>query len=154
LSQGPYQGNDPPDDRPTEQDVQTSDGGPVALVPAKVSREQVGDRTEYEHRHALQYLVSRHAFIPLLYLLLSRVLQSSIRHSLNELQDIQRLVAERIKKIRKARGLTQDQLAERAGLNRTHLYRLESGRQSMTLRTLKTIADALDVRVRELVKDL
>jgi transcriptional regulator with XRE-family HTH domain len=82
------------------------------------------------------------------------VLQSSIRHSLNELQDIQRLVAERIKKIRKVKGLTQDQLAERAGLNRTHLYRLESGRQSMTLRTLKTIADALGVRVRELVKDL
>jgi transcriptional regulator with XRE-family HTH domain len=41
-----------------------------------------------------------------------------------------------------------------AGLNRTHLYRLESGKQSMTLRTLKLIADTLDVRVRELVKDL
>lgn len=64
------------------------------------------------------------------------------------------MVAERIKKIRKKKGITQEQLAERAGLNRTHLYRLETGRQSMTLRTLKIIADALDVRVRELVKDL
>jgi transcriptional regulator with XRE-family HTH domain len=68
--------------------------------------------------------------------------------------DIQRVVAERIKKIRKKKGITQEQLAERAGLNRTHLYRLETGRQSMTLRTLKIIADALEVRVRELVKDL
>lgn len=64
------------------------------------------------------------------------------------------MVAERIKKIRKKKGITQEQLAERAGLNRTHLYRLETGRQSMTLRTLKIIADALEVRVRELVKDL
>ena len=64
------------------------------------------------------------------------------------------MVAERIKKIRKAKGITQEQLAELAGLNRTHLYRLESGKQSMTLRTLKIVADALSVRVRELVKDL
>jgi XRE family transcriptional regulator, regulator of sulfur utilization len=70
------------------------------------------------------------------------------------LQDIQRVVAARIKKIRKAKGITQEQLAELAGLNRTHLYRLESGKQSMTLRTLKVVADALNVRVRELVKDL
>jgi XRE family transcriptional regulator, regulator of sulfur utilization len=83
------------------------------------------------------------------------VLHSSILHSLDELQDdIQRVVAERIKKIRKAKGITQEQLAELAGLNRTHLYRLESGKQSMTLRTLKIVADALAVRVRELVKDL
>jgi transcriptional regulator with XRE-family HTH domain len=70
------------------------------------------------------------------------------------LQDIQRVVADRIKKIRKAKGITQEQLAELAGLNRTHLYRLESGKQSMTLRTLKLVADALNVRVQELVKDL
>jgi transcriptional regulator with XRE-family HTH domain len=70
------------------------------------------------------------------------------------LQDIQLAVAERIKEIRKSKGITQDQLADMAGLNRTHLYRLESGKQSMTLRTLKLIADTLDVRVRELVKDL
>ena len=88
-------------------------------------------------------------------MLLSRVLQGSIRPSLNGLQDdIQRVVAERIKKIRKAKGITQEGLAERAGLNRTHLYRLEGGKQSMTLRTLKVIADTLGVRVRELVKDL
>jgi transcriptional regulator with XRE-family HTH domain len=68
--------------------------------------------------------------------------------------DIERVVAERIKKIRKAKGITQEQLADMAGLNRTHLYRLESGKQSMTLRTLKIVADALSVRVRELVKDL
>ena len=70
------------------------------------------------------------------------------------LQDIQLLVADRIKKIRRAKSITQDQLAELAGLNRTHLYRLESGKQSMTLRTLKIIAEALGVKVGALVKGL
>jgi len=34
------------------------------------------------------------------------------------------------------------------------LYRIETGRQSMSLRTLKAIADALDVKMRDLVGSL
>ena len=48
----------------------------------------------------------------------------------------------------------QDQLAELAGLNRVHLYRIETGQQSMTLRTLKIIADALEVKMRDLIGDM
>jgi transcriptional regulator with XRE-family HTH domain len=70
------------------------------------------------------------------------------------LQDIDRVVGERIKKIRKAKGFTQDQLAERSGLNRVHLYRLETAKQSMTLRTLKLIAETLGVRVRDLIGNM
>jgi transcriptional regulator with XRE-family HTH domain len=70
------------------------------------------------------------------------------------LQDIHRVVGERIKKARKAKGFTQDEFAERSGLNRVHLYRLESGKQSMTLRTLKLIADTLGVRVRDLIGNI
>ena len=70
------------------------------------------------------------------------------------MQDIQRQVGLKIKALRAKKGLTQDALAERAGLNRTHLYRLETGKQSITLRTMKLVADALDVRVRDLVRDV
>lgn len=70
------------------------------------------------------------------------------------MQDIQREVGNRIKAFRQAKGVTQDQLAELAGLNRAHLYRLENGKQSMTLRTLKIIADTLGVRVRDLIGKL
>jgi transcriptional regulator with XRE-family HTH domain len=70
------------------------------------------------------------------------------------LQDIEKSVGRRIRQTRKRKGITQDQLAEMAGLDRVHLYRLETGRQSMTLRTLKLVADALDVPVRELVKNI
>ncbi len=56
--------------------------------------------------------------------------------------------------IRGRKGITQDQLAELAGLNRVHMYRIETGRQSMTLRTLKLIADALDVKMRDLIGNM
>jgi transcriptional regulator with XRE-family HTH domain len=79
------------------------------------------------------------------------VLQSSIPPSLEALQDVQKVVGKRIKTIRSKKGVTQDQLAELAGLNRVHLYRIETGRQSMTLRTLKIIADALDVKMKNLI---
>jgi transcriptional regulator with XRE-family HTH domain len=69
-------------------------------------------------------------------------------------EDIQIAVAEKIKEIRKAKGISQDRLAELTGLNRVHVYRLENGKQSMTLRTLKLIADTLEVRVRDLIGEL
>jgi transcriptional regulator with XRE-family HTH domain len=82
------------------------------------------------------------------------VLESSVPHTLRRLQDIEREVGMKIKALRSRKGMTQDELAERAGLNRTHLYRLENGKQSITLRTMKIIADALCVRVRDLVRDV
>jgi XRE family transcriptional regulator, regulator of sulfur utilization len=82
------------------------------------------------------------------------VLRSSIVHTLRWLQDIERQVGLKIKALRSKKGLTQDELAELAGLNRVHLYRVENGKQSLTLRSMKIIADALDVRVRDLVRDI
>jgi transcriptional regulator with XRE-family HTH domain len=68
------------------------------------------------------------------------------------LQDLQTTVGQRIQKLRMKKGWSQEELAHRAGLNRTHMYRLERGLQSMTLTTLKTIADTLEVRITQLVK--
>lgn len=82
------------------------------------------------------------------------MLESSIRPRLEALQDVQKVVGRKIKAIRGKKGVTQDQLAELAGLNRVHLYRIETGRQSMTLRTLKIIADALDVKMRDLIGNM
>ncbi len=82
------------------------------------------------------------------------MLESSIRPRLKALQDVQKVVGRNIKAIRGKKGVTQDQLAELAGLNRVHLYRIETGQQSMTLRTLKIIADALDVKMRDLIGNL
>lgn len=70
------------------------------------------------------------------------------------LQDIERIVGERISELRAKKAWSQDEFAHRAGLNRTHVFRLERGLQSMTLSTLKTVADTLEVRMVELLAGL
>ncbi len=60
-------------------------------------------------------------------------------------------VARRIKALRQARGLTQDAVAEALGIASKNVQRLEAGRQNLTLRTLASIADVLDVEPYELL---
>lgn len=57
-----------------------------------------------------------------------------------------------LKNLRADRGLTQEALAEKAGISRTYLARLELGQQDPTLTTLKNLAKALKVKVGELVE--
>ena len=52
---------------------------------------------------------------------------------------------EKIRELRKARGLNQDQLAELASLNRVTIAKYESGRVEPGAQALARIADALDV---------
>jgi transcriptional regulator with XRE-family HTH domain len=57
-----------------------------------------------------------------------------------------------IKALREKRGLSQQALADKAGLSRTYLARLETARQDPTLSTLEKLAKALKVKLPELVK--
>lgn len=53
--------------------------------------------------------------------------------------------------IRKKRGLTQDELCERAGLSRQTLYELEKGiKTDVKMSTLTALASALDCSVSDL----
>jgi len=61
-------------------------------------------------------------------------------------------VAMRVKEWRDRRGLTQEQLAEKAGISRGYLARLETARQDPKLSTLEKIAKALKVDVAKLLK--
>lgn len=58
---------------------------------------------------------------------------------------VQRLRAERL-----ARGWTQKQLAERAGIERANLARLEAGRHSPRVDTLESLANCLELSLAEL----
>lgn len=62
------------------------------------------------------------------------------------------VVARRIKALRQARGLTQDDVAEALGIAAKNVQRLEAGRQNLTLKTLVNVADVLDVEPWELLK--
>lgn len=53
--------------------------------------------------------------------------------------------------LRKKRGLTQDELCERAGLSRQTLYELEKGiKTDVKMSTLTALASALDCSVSDL----
>lgn len=49
------------------------------------------------------------------------------------------------------RGLTQKQLADRAGINPVYLSQIETGKRTGSARTLASIASALDIEVDDLI---
>jgi transcriptional regulator with XRE-family HTH domain len=59
----------------------------------------------------------------------------------------QRTIAEQIRRARLARGLTQAQLADQAGLTQSQLSRIESELHPTTRDVLRRIATALDVQL-------
>ena len=60
---------------------------------------------------------------------------------------------ERLRKLRKQRGLTQDQLAELAGMNGRHLSRFETGAIEPPVRTVRRLAEALGLALEELTQE-
>ena len=63
-------------------------------------------------------------------------------------------IGQRIASLRKLAGMTQEELAFRAGIQRTHLGRIESGKYAVTLETLQAIAEALYMTVDIIHPDL
>ena len=53
----------------------------------------------------------------------------------------------RILALRKLKGMTQEQLAQAAGLQRTHLGRIEAGKYNVAFTTIQAIAEALGMTV-------
>ena len=53
----------------------------------------------------------------------------------------------RIATLRRLRGLTQEQLAQEAGLQRTHVNRIEAGKYAVTIDVVQAIAHVLGMTV-------
>ena len=62
-----------------------------------------------------------------------------------------RLLAGRIKSLRADKGWSQEQLAERAAMQRSYLANLERGRRDPSVRTLVKLSNALGVSIAELL---
>ena len=58
----------------------------------------------------------------------------------------------RLRELRKSRGLTQGLLALKSGVHRTSIARYETGKNGMSEKNLIRIAGALNVSVDELIK--
>lgn len=57
-----------------------------------------------------------------------------------------------LKELRTSRKLSQEQLAEKAGVERNYIYYLEKGRSEPSLRVLVGLAHGLDMTLTELAK--
>ena len=53
----------------------------------------------------------------------------------------------RIASLRKMKGMSQEHLSMLAGLQRTHVSRIEAGKYAVTLETIQAIAEALGMTV-------
>ncbi len=60
-------------------------------------------------------------------------------------------IGQRIRKFRKASGLSQDQLAEKVGISVTHMSHIETGNTKLSLPVLVSLAEALEVRCDDLL---
>jgi len=58
----------------------------------------------------------------------------------------------RLRRIRKAKGLTQDALAKKARITRIYVINLEAGKYDPTVGVAKRLARALGVPVTELLE--
>lgn len=67
--------------------------------------------------------------------------------------NIEQKVSQKIKSIRQAKRLDQKTLAQRAGLTRSYISLLETGRKTAAISTLSRIADALGVALGEFFED-
>ncbi|MBA3060304.1 MAG: helix-turn-helix transcriptional regulator [Nitrospirae bacterium] len=60
------------------------------------------------------------------------------------------LLGARIKELRKAKRLSQDELSEKINIDPKHLSRIEVGKSYPSLDTLERIANALNVEIKDL----
>ena len=58
-------------------------------------------------------------------------------------QETRKRIGLRIATLRKEQGWTQGDLADRAGIQRSHLVRIEAGKYAVTLEIVQAIAEAL-----------
>ena len=62
-------------------------------------------------------------------------------------------IGQRIRKIRKARGLSQEQLAEKVGISTTHMSHIETANTKLSLPVFIQIAEVLEVQTDSLLYD-
>jgi transcriptional regulator with XRE-family HTH domain len=60
------------------------------------------------------------------------------------------ILATNIRRLRKARGITQEQLAFMVGVNQHFISELEHGKNNATVRTVEKLAEALNTNIPEL----
>lgn len=68
--------------------------------------------------------------------------------------DILEIFGQRVRKLRKKTGLSQEAFAAKCGLDRTYIGGIERGERNVALRNLGVIAKALGMSISQMMKGL
>ncbi len=68
--------------------------------------------------------------------------------------NIEQIFGEELQKIRKEKGLSQEQLGFESGYHRTYISQLERGVKCPSLKTIFRISEALAVRPSKLIQNI
>lgn len=71
-----------------------------------------------------------------------------------KVMNIKKRFGERIRSIRKEQGLSQEELAFKAGLHRTYIGMIERGEKNVTLENIYKLALGLHIEISDLFKGL
>jgi transcriptional regulator with XRE-family HTH domain len=67
---------------------------------------------------------------------------------------VQQQFGDKLKKLRKQKGLSQERLASKCGLHRTYISDIERGSRNVSLKNIERIAKALKININELFRNL
>lgn len=63
-------------------------------------------------------------------------------------------VGQRIRELRRTRGISQEKLALKAEIDRTYLAGVEQGKRNPSIKSLEKIINALEVSFKEFFKEM
>ena len=78
------------------------------------------------------------------------VLTPQEKNLMTTYDNLVREICGRIREVRKSRGLTIQAVADRCGMKRSNLSRIEAAKNNVTLKTLCSICEALEIDVHDL----
>ena len=65
--------------------------------------------------------------------------------------DIQKKFGDKLRELRKQKGLSQEDLALKSGLHRTYISDIERGSRNLSLKNIEKIAKALGIKPQDLL---
>jgi len=73
---------------------------------------------------------------------------------MSKADDILARFGRKVRKLRQAKGLSQEAFAAECGVDRTYMGGIERGERNVALRNINLIADTLGISLSELMKGL
>lgn len=70
------------------------------------------------------------------------------------MQDIQVRLGQKIRRLRKEKGWSQEEFADKCGVGRAHMSLIERGKQNLTLATLHTLCNVLGTSMAAILKGI